>query len=227
MGDFPTTRLSLVDAAAGPHNSESRQALAELCRIYWKPLYTFVRRHGHSAEDAQDLTQSFIARLIEKDTLRAFRSERGRFRTFLLASLKHFLLNEQDAARALKRGGGAAQVPISDAPEPHNDLTPELQFERQWALGLLARVTGRLRAEAEAAGRLEQFQRFKDCLTGDSAPYAALGVELGMSEGAVKTAVHRLRVRYHDVLREEIAMTVGDPEEVGDEIRHLFAAVRR
>jgi DNA-directed RNA polymerase specialized sigma24 family protein len=226
MAEFPTTRISLVGAAVGSSSTESRDALAELCRIYWKPLHLYVCRQGYSAEDARDLTQGFIARMIEKDVLRSFRSQRGRFRSFLLASLKHFLINERDAARALKRGGGVALIPIEDAPEPHDDLTPEHQFERQWALGLLARVTSRLRQESASSGKGEQFHLLKDCLTGDSAPYAELGRELGLSEGAVKAAVHRLKIRYHDVLREEIALTVAHPDDIGDEIRHLFTAVR-
>ena len=222
MTDFPTTRISLIAAAQGP----SREALAELCQIYWRPLFVFVKHSGYGEDDARDLTQGFIARMIEKDVLRHFSAERGRFRSFLLASLKHFLLNQHDAAHALKRGGGAEHIPIEDAPAVPDAHTPERHFERQWALGLLARVTERLRQEAEASAKLGQFERLKDCLTGDSAPYAALAAEWGSSEGAVKSAVHRLRQRYKEVLREEVSRTVATPEEVGDEIRYLFAAVR-
>jgi len=234
--DFPTTRISLVRAAAGGSDRRSREALATLCGMYWYPLYAYVRRCGHHADESQDLTQGFIARLLEKNSLRHFQQERGRFRSFLLASLKHFLANERDAVRAQKRGGGLAPVPLSVALhtgehryclEPRDEMTPDRIFEKQWALGLLNRVLDRLREEAAGSGRGEQFDRLRGCLTGDDnrIGYRELAADLGMSEGAVKVAVHRLRHRFHEALREEIAMTVAGQDEIGDEIRYLLAVL--
>jgi RNA polymerase sigma-70 factor (ECF subfamily) len=234
--DFPTTRISLVRAAAGGSDQRSREALATLCGIYWYPLYAYVRRCGHAADEAQDLTQGFIVRLLEKNSLRHFQEERGRFRSFLLVSLKHFLANERDAVRAQKRGGGLAPVPLSVALhtgerryslEPRDEMTPEKIFEKQWALGLLNRVLDRLREEAAASGKPEQFDRLRGCLTGDDnrIGYRDLAGRLGMSEGAVKVAVHRLRHRFHEALRDEIAITVTHPDEVGDEIRYLLTVL--
>jgi DNA-directed RNA polymerase specialized sigma24 family protein len=231
--EFPTTRITLVRAAAGGPDRQSREALATLCGLYWYPLYAYVRRCGHDAEEAQDLTQGFIARLLEKNSLRHFQQERGRFRSFLLAALKHFLANERDAVRAQKRGGGLAPVPLSVALhtgerryrlEPRDEMTPERIFEKQWALGLLHRVVERLREESVKSGKGQQFDLLRGCLTGDDdrIGYRDLAGKLGMSEGAVKVAVHRLRHRFHEALREEIAMTVTDPIEIGEEIRYLL-----
>lgn len=224
---FPTTRLSLVLAAVVPEGTKSREALADLCRLYWHPLYAYVRRQGYDSDQAQDLTQSFIARLLEKDALRHFRQERGRFRNFLLASLKHFLSNERDAARAQKRGGGTADVPLDRAPEPHDEGTPDKAFARQWALGLIARVMEQVRDECVRSGKAAQFDRLKQCVVGDTqdTSYREIGGELGMSEAAVKVAVHRLRQRFHEALREEILMTVTDEADIGDEIRYLLGAL--
>jgi RNA polymerase sigma factor (sigma-70 family) len=228
MAEFPTTRLSMVQAAAGAPSAKSREALADLCRIYWHPLYDYVRRQGHDADEAQDLTQSFIARLLEKNTLQKFQEQRGRFRSFLLASLKHFLANERDSARAQKRGGGQATVPIDSALDPGDNLTPEKAFERQWAMGVLARVLDRLREEFAQAGKSGHFDKLRGHLTGDddAARYRDLAREMAMTEGAVKVAVHRLRQRFHEALREEISVTVAHPEDIGDEIRYLMAAIR-
>jgi RNA polymerase sigma factor (sigma-70 family) len=231
--EFPTTRISLVRAAAGGSDRQSRDALATLCGLYWYPLYAYVRRRGHDAEEAQDLTQGFIARLLEKNSLRHFQQERGRFRSFLLAALKHFLANERDAVRAQKRGGGLAPLPLGVALhtgerryrlEPRDEMTPERIFEKQWALGLLHRVLERLREESVKSGKGQQFDLLRGCLTGDDdrIGYRDLAGRLGMSEGAVKVAVHRLRHRFHEALREEIAMTVTDPIEIGEEIRYLL-----
>jgi RNA polymerase sigma-70 factor (ECF subfamily) len=227
MPGFPTTRLSLVLVAAGEPDDASREALATLCRAYWQPLYEFVRRRGYSHEEAQDLTQGFIARVLEKNALRAFQQERGRFRTFLLASLKNFLANQRDAAHTLKRGGDASTVPISRIELPH-DITPEKLFEKQWALALVHRVLGRLQEEARGAGRIDRFARLSACLVGDESrmPYAQLARELDMSEGAVKVAIHRLRRRFHEALREEISMTVTEERDISDEIRYLLAALQ-
>jgi RNA polymerase sigma-70 factor (ECF subfamily) len=195
--------------------------------MYWRPLYTYVRRHGHDAAAAEDLTQSFIARLIEKDSLRQFRTERGRFRSFLLVSLKNFLANERDAAQAQKRGGGVAALSLEQAGETRDNTTPDRLFERQWALDVLARAIARVREESARDGKAEQFERLKGHLTGggEALRYRDLGDELHMSETAVKVAVHRLRQRFHDALRNEISMTVTDESDIGDEVRHLMAVL--
>ncbi|MBZ5632410.1 MAG: sigma-70 family RNA polymerase sigma factor [Acidobacteriia bacterium] len=234
--DFPTTRISLVRAAAGGSDRRSREALATLCGMYWYPLYAYVRRCGHDADEAQDLTQSFIVRLLEKNSLRHFQQERGRFRSFLLASLKHFLANERDAVRAQKRGGGLAPLPLNVvlhtgerrySLEPRDEMTPQRVFEKHWAWSLLNRVLDRLREEAAGSGKGEQFDRLRGCLTGDDngIGYRDLARELGMSEGAVKVAVHRLRHRFHEALREEISITVTDPNEISEEIRYLLTVL--
>jgi len=228
MNEFPTTRLSLVLAAAGAPGAKSREALADLCRLYWHPLYSYVRRQGHDADEAQDLTQSFIARLLEKNTLQKFQERRGRFRSFLLVSLKHFLANERDSARAQKRGGGQEPIPIESGFTSSDHLTPEKAFEKQWALGVLARVLVQLREESAQAGKIQHFEKLRGHLTGDddAVRYRDLARELAMTEGAVKVAVHRLRQRFHEALREEISLTVAHPEDIGDEIRYLMAAIR-
>jgi RNA polymerase sigma factor (sigma-70 family) len=225
--EFPTTRLSLVLAASTGEDTQARTALAEVCRIYWRPLYTYVRRQGHEAETAEDLTQSFIARLIEKDALGQFRRERGRFRNFLLASLKNFLANERDSARAQKRGGGVSALPLEQAGDARDSTTPDKLFERQWALDVLSRALDRVRSEATTEGKAVQFDRLKGCLTGAGAlpRYRDLGLELNMTESAVKVAVHRLRQRFHEALRDEISMTVTDESSIGDEIRYLLAVL--
>lgn len=230
---FPATRWSLVLAAKENASPDCRKALAELCRTYWYPLYAFVRRHGHTHEAAQDLTQEFITRLLEKGTFASVEPGRGRFRSFLLAACKHFLANEHDRATARKRGGGRAVLPLdfSDAEgryghEPAHAMTPERLFDRRWALALLDAVLVRLRREYETAGKGELFDRLKGHLTGEgSRPHAEEAAALGMREGAVKVAAHRLRLRYRDLLRDEIGQTLADPAEVDDEIRALFAAL--
>jgi RNA polymerase sigma-70 factor (ECF subfamily) len=233
-GRFATTHWSLVVAAQDLAAPQARAALAELCRAYWYPLYAFIRRQGHDADQAQDLTQEFFARLLEKDGLASVDQAKGRFRSFLLASCRHFLANERDRARTLKRGGDCQFVPIDfqDADgrygrEPGHHETPERLFERRWALALLEQVLARLRSEYEAGGKGRLFERLKGHLTGDSdrEQHGQAGAELGLSPGAVKVAVHRLRRRYRDLLREEIARTVDDPDQVEAEIRDLFAAL--
>ena len=217
MAEFPTTQLSLVLAAAG-----SEPALAELLRIYWPPLYAFVRRQGYGEDDAKDLTQGFVAHLLEHGGLREFQRERGRFRSFLLASLKNFLANQRDRTSAQKRGGGLEPLPLDSGIQPRDNLTPERIFEKQWALAVLDRALQRV----QNAG-IEHFERLRGYLTGedDGVRYAQIGRELGMTEGAVKVAVHRLRRRFHEALREEIAMTVTDESQIGEEIRYLLAAL--
>jgi RNA polymerase sigma-70 factor (ECF subfamily) len=230
---FATTHWSAVLAAGRSDSTRARQALDELCRVYWKPLHAFVRRQGHGADEAQDLTQAFFADLLARQDLARVDPARGRFRSFLLASLTHFLANEWDKARAQKRGGGAIGVPIDtsadtgDWVEPADTLTPEKLFERSWALALLDHVLGQLQRECEAEGNAALFDGLKGTLTGDrpAARYADVGARLGLSEGAIKVAVHRLRARYRERLRAEVGRTVGGPEEIDDEIRFLFAAV--
>jgi RNA polymerase sigma-70 factor (ECF subfamily) len=230
---FATTRWSLVVAAQDRSQPEAGQALAELCRLYWYPLYGYIRSRGRSHDEAQDLTQEFFARLLEKDALAAVDQNKGRFRSFLLAACQHFLANRHDHDCAQKRGGGRQLVSIDFrdadgryAHEPAHDETPERVFERRWALALLERVLARLRGEYEAAGRGRLFECLKSRLTGDrSVPHARAAGELGVSEGAVKVAVHRLRQRYRELLRDEIGQTLDDPGQVEEEIRSLFAAL--
>jgi RNA polymerase sigma factor (sigma-70 family) len=229
---FATTRWSLVVAAQQGAAPEAHDALADLCRLYWYPLYAYIRRRGHDTNQAEDLTQAFFARLLEKDGLAAVTPARGRFRSFLLAACQNFLANERERANALKRGGGrVVSLDLGDADgryrrEPDHSETPERLFERRWALTLLARVLGRLREDYEAAGKGRLFEALKGQLTGDgTAPYAALGEELGMTQAAVKTAVHRLRRRYGELLREEIGETVATQAEIDSEIQALFRAL--
>ncbi|HEV3260198.1 MAG TPA: sigma-70 family RNA polymerase sigma factor [Gemmataceae bacterium] len=231
---FVTTHWSVVVAARENASPEARQALAELCRTYWYPLYAFIRRQGQSADESQDLTQELFARLLEKDFLGAVDRDKGKFRSFLLAACKHFLANERDRARAQKRGGGRDLLSIDGQAaesryrlEPAHSLTPEKLFERRWALTLLDQVLARLREEFVAAGKDKLFEQLKVFLTGDK-PATRQGQaarELGMTEGAVKVAVHRLRGRYRELLQEEIARTLDDPGQVQDEICALFAAL--
>ena len=236
-GSFPTTRITLIHAArngAGPH---AQEALSALCRAYWYPIYAYVRRLGYPAEEAEDLTQGFFTRVLEKHYLRDFQRERGRFRSFLLTSLKHFIANERDWVSAQKRGGARPQLALDDVLqgaerrygiEPRDDLTPERIFERQWALAVLARVQDQLQDEADRTGKRTQFDRVKGLLVGEEsdAGYRALAEELDTTEGALKVAIHRLRQRFKELLRAEIAHTVADPGEVGEELRYLFTALR-
>jgi RNA polymerase sigma-70 factor (ECF subfamily) len=225
----------VVQRAAGRSNTtQSRAALEQLCRNYWQPLYAYVRRTGHSREEAEDLTQEFFARLLAQNTVARADPVRGRFRSFLLASLKHFLANEWQRAQAQKRGGGALLLPLQfetaetrcAQPVAPGD-TPDKAYDRQWALALLEVVLGRLRREYHDSGREELFGSLKEVLGGTRAeiPYRELGARLGLSEGAVKVAAHRLRQRYRELLREEIAHTVAGPEEVEEELKQLFAAL--
>lgn len=227
-----TTHWSMVIAAQGSDSAPGAgRALATLCETYWYPLYVFVRRRGHSSHDAQDLTQAFFEKLLEKNYIGDVIRERGRFRSFLLSSLKHFLANEWDRSQAQKRGGG--QIPISldekDAEaryllEPADPMTAERLFERRWAMTLLDLVLKRLREEMVASGKLEIFEALKDHLmAGTKAPFAEIGLELGMSEGNARVTAHRLKKRYRELLREEIAQTVAEPSEVEDEIRYLIS----
>jgi RNA polymerase sigma-70 factor (ECF subfamily) len=229
--DFATTHWSLVLAARDRAEPGAADALSSLCDLYWYPLYAYVRRRGHGADEAHDLTQEFFARLLEKDFLAAVDRGKGRFRAFLLAACNHFLANERDRARAKKRGGGRPVLSLDDAEgryrtEPAGGLTPEKLFERRWAMALLQQVMTRLRDEFEAKGKGRQFDGLRGFLVGEKgAGYRRAAEELALSEGAVKVAVHRLRQRYRELLYEEIARTVGAPDEVEEEVRALFAAL--
>jgi RNA polymerase sigma factor (sigma-70 family) len=231
---FHTTRWSLVLAAGQAANARSGEALASLCEIYWYPVYAFIRRQGYRAEDSADLTQAFFVCVLEKNYFHDLDPAHGRFRAFLCASLRHFLSNERDRARALKRGGTYPPVSldVENAEgayqlEPRDDLTPEKLFDRRWALLLLERVLTRLRERHVSAGKAELFAHLQGLLTGDSAkvPYAEVANALGMTEGAVKVAVHRLRRQFRDLLVEEIAETVSDVVEIDGEIAYLLRAV--
>lgn len=227
---FVTTHWSVVAAAGRNDTTRAQAALEQLCRSYWHPLYHFVRRRGYSADDAQDLTQEFFARLIQRHAVAAACPQKGRFRSFLLASLKNFLADEWDKARAQKRGGGLA-LPLDFRTEetrletePVAASTPESAYEKRWAIALLEQVYQRLEQEFGAQGKADQFAALRVALSGarSAVPYAELGCQLGMSEGAVKVAVHRLRQRYRVLLRETIADTVAGPDEVEDELRYLL-----
>jgi RNA polymerase sigma-70 factor (ECF subfamily) len=231
---FATTHWSLVAAARDRASPEARDALAELCRAYWYPLYAFIRRKGHAADAAQDLTQEFFTRLLEKDFLGAVDRARGKFRSFLLAACQHFLANEYDRAAAQKRGGGRAHLPLDFRAaedrythEPAHALTPERLFERRWALTLLDDVLVRLQAEFDEAEKGPLFDRLKAFLTqpAETAPYRELAAGLAMTEGALRVAVHRLRRRYRELLEAAIAQTVETPDQVAEEIRCLFTAL--
>lgn len=229
---FVTTHWSVVIAAGRGDSPDGQAALAELCRGYWYPLYAYVRRLGRGPQDAEDLTQAFFARVLEKNFIAAADQEKGRFRTFLLVALKRFLANDWDRQHAQKRGGFATVVSIDQGlaesrfgVEPAHGETPDLLFERQWAMTLLEQVMARLQAECAATDRADRFTLLRGCLTKDDAalPYAEIGARLGMSEAAVKMAVQRLRTRYRELLREEIAKTVASPDDVAAELRHLFS----
>ena len=221
-------------AAGGTDSHGARRALAALCEAYWYPIYAFVRRQGSSAEDAADLTQGYLLQLLEKGALKGLRPEAGRFRSFLFASIKHYLSNERDRARALKRGGGLAPFPLDAEAaesryriEPADSLTPEKLFEKRWATTVLQRAMVRMRSEIAEAGDIGRFERLKNYLTGDDPEpaYRTIAAELGMTESAVGVAVHRLRRRFGESLRAEIAETVADPREIDEEIRYLLSSL--
>ena len=231
---FATTHWSMVVSAGGSHSSEATRALATLCENYWFPLYAFVRRAGYSAEDAQDLTQEFFVRLLAKNYLAVADRQRGKFRSFLLGAMKHFLAKQRRRQGTQKRGGNRPMLSLDfhsgenrySLIEPVDNLTPERMYDKRWALTLLDLVLSRLREEFRTAGKLELFDSLKQFLAGGTAKPAYLEVaeELGMSKGAVKVAVHRLRRRYRKLLKEEIAQTVG-PEALEDELGELLAAL--
>jgi RNA polymerase sigma-70 factor (ECF subfamily) len=231
---FPTTQWSRVLSAGDPDAPLARQSLAELCAAYWYPLYAFIRRRGHDPEQAKDLTQDFFARALEKGLLAEADPTRGRFRSFLRAVCAAFLANRRDWEHAQKRGGGRTALPIDAADaegqyarELADGLTPERIFDRSWALTLLGRVLARLGREYDEAGKATTFEALRGALDGDevAVSYAAVAARLGTTEGAARVAAHRLRRRYGELLRQEIAATLADPAQVDDEIRDLFASL--
>jgi RNA polymerase sigma-70 factor (ECF subfamily) len=231
---FPTTHWSRVVRAGERAGPESRAALAELCEAYWYPLYAFVRRKGLAPDEAADAVQGTFATLLAREGFAAVAPERGRFRSFLMAACAHHIADCRDRDRAARRGGGQAPISIDRreaegrySTEPSHDLTPERLFDRRWATGLLEIAVGRLEAEMAAAGKATLFARLLPALSGgpSAAPHAEIAAELGMTPGAVKMAASRLRRRYGELLREEIARTVADPADVEDEVRALFATL--
>ena len=226
---FVTTHWSVVLRAGRSDTTRARAALENLCQTYWYPLYAYVRRRGYSAADAEDLTQGFFARLLELESLADVRREKGKFRSFLLASMNHYLSDQRDHALARKRDARLTFSLDSKAAEtrygrePVDALTPQRLFERQWAMTLLETVVQRLRREYEAGGRGESFLQLRFAITGDKSevPYLELAERLEVSEEAVRVAVHRLRKRYRELLREEIANTVTTEEEIADELQSL------
>jgi RNA polymerase sigma factor (sigma-70 family) len=232
---FTTTHWSVVLTAQGG-SPAAHEALEKLCRAYWPPIYSFVRREGRSVEEAQDLTQSFFARLLERRDFDAVRKEKGRLRSYLLASLKHFLINERQRTMSIKRGEGRPLISIEELasrerndPGPADTLTADRIYERRWALTVLEQVLARLEQEYRAAGHDELFARFKELLAdeGEGISQAQIAAKMGMTENAVKQAYHRFRQCYRELLREEIAHTVAVPGDIEDELRHLVAVLRQ
>ncbi len=235
-GRFATTHWSVVLTAGQPESTGYRQALEVLCRTYWFPLYAYLRRHGNDAHQAEDYTQAFLAFLLDKHGLRLADPKRGRFRSFLLASLKNFLSNERARAAALKRGGGRKILSLDVenaerkyALKPREELSPDKLFARSWALTVLDRTMDRLGTESANAKKPELFEKLQVYLTADksSVPYREMAGELDMSEGAVRVAAHRMRRRYRELLRDEIAQTVTTEDQIDQEIHDLFAALAR
>jgi RNA polymerase sigma factor (sigma-70 family) len=231
---FATTRWSVVLAAGQGDTPHARAALEKLCQTYWYPLYAYVRRRGHSAEDAQDLTQEFFAQLLERQSLAHVDPKRGRFRAFILTAMNHFLANEWKRNSAKKRGGGQAPLSLDWAAaeerfdlEPADNASPDRIFERLWAITLLGEVLNRLEDEYQSQGKMGLFTALRQSLVGarETQPYAELAAELNMSESAVKVTVHRLRKRYRELIREEIAGTLDASEDVEAEMRHLFSVL--
>ena len=233
---FATTRWSMVVAAGGLESPAAQDALAALCQAYWPPLYAYARRRGHSREEAQDLAQEFFCRLLEKNYVQRADKARGRFRSFLLTAFKHFMANEWDRARAKKRGGGAYIISYDFATaeahwlqEAADQDTPETSYEKQWALRVLDEALVRLRQAYQDAGKERLLDRLEMCLTGipPGMSHKELASSLGMSEGATRTAVHRLRKKYQATLRLTVAETLTDPGSVDDELRHLIEVIAR
>jgi RNA polymerase sigma factor (sigma-70 family) len=234
VAQFNTTHWSVVMLAGETEAPEATAALNTLCHTYWYPLYAYVRRRGHSPEDAQDLTQEFFARLLERKSLKMAAQERGRFRSFLLKSIQHFLINEWVRGQAQKRGSGQKLFSLDEKAgertflqEPSTDLPPECLYDKRWAVTLLERAMQQLSADYAAAGKQEVCDRLKVLLLkeGSAEIYRELGAALGMGEGAAKVAVHRLRLRFREAVRAEIAQTVATPAEIDEELRCLMTAL--
>jgi len=234
--DFTTTHWSLVLAVMDTAPARAFDALEKLCARYWFPIYAFIRRHGYDAHQAEDLTQGFFQFVIERQMLHRAQRDKGRFRNFILASLANFLHNHHDRVSAVKRGGAHVIVSLDEthaeeflAREPENPGTPDQSFERGWAVTLVRRVMENLRAEHADRGRSAVFEALQPHLTGEPAPgeYERLAAMLSMETGALKVALHRLRRRFGELLRREVAYTVAEPEEVEAEIRHLLAVLAR
>lgn len=232
--DFQTTHWSLVLQAAQGSSTQAGEALEKLCRAYWYPLYAYVRRRGYDVAEAQDLTQEYFSRLLAKQYLATIDPDKGRFRSFLLTSMKHFLANEWDRAHRQKRGGGCVTFSIEEAAaeeryqfEPAHEESPEKIFDRRWAQTVLEVVLTRLEQEFSETDKTDLFNELKACLTGDpdASSYVEVAARLGMTESAVKSAAHRLRQRYGELLREEIGQTVASGTEIDEEIRDLCAAL--
>jgi RNA polymerase sigma-70 factor (ECF subfamily) len=233
-GWFQTTRWTMVLAAGQGGTPQAAAALSTLCQTYWYALYTYIRRSGYGPEDAKDLTQGFFGRLVEKDYLKSVIPGRAKFRSFLLVALKRYLANEWHRANRVKRGGGQEFISLDEVDtenrylaEPVDDKSPEKAFDRRWALMLLDRVMQRLEREASQAGKSQWFAQLRVFLSGEEGanPYPELAQRLGLKEGAARVAVHRLRQKYREALRLEIADTVQTPQEIDEEIQDLFAAL--
>jgi RNA polymerase sigma-70 factor (ECF subfamily) len=232
---FATTRWGIVLKAGEGPSAQQAAALAQLCEAYWYPLYAYARRQGAGVEDAQDLTQEFFARLLERNYLDRADPNKGRFRWFLLGAFKHFLSSQRQRARAVKRGGGLVHIPLDEITaekryqdEPSTALDPERLFERAWALTLLARVRAQLREQFEKAGRLERFERLAALLPGghEDKSSAEVAAEMGINEGALRVELHRLKGTYRQLLRTEVAHTVSAPAEIDEELRHLIKVMQ-
>jgi DNA-directed RNA polymerase specialized sigma24 family protein len=232
---FATTHWSVVLQTGDSESPQSMVALEKLCRAYWFPLYAFIRRKGHSEEDAKDLTQQFFARLLERRDFRTVDARKGKFRTFLLAALTHFLSNERDRVMAAKRGGGRTIISLDEMNaeqfsrfEPASDVSPDKLFDWRWAMTLLAQAVVKLRAEMTEAGKLDVFEELKSFLTNDApdGEYAKVAQRLGGNNQSVALQVHRMRQRYRELVRGEVAHTVSSPTEVDEEMRHLLAALQ-
>jgi RNA polymerase sigma-70 factor (ECF subfamily) len=230
MAGFHTTHWSMVLAATNGASPRTEEALGEFCSTYWYPLYAFIRRRGYPAEEAEDLTQEFFARLCDKQLLGTLSPAKGKFRSYLLTTLKFFLANEWHRGQAQKRGGGKIILPIDEMTESRYQAelvekdTPERLFDRQWAWTVLDRVLERIRKEHVAGGKAALFERLRGCLPGadNHHDYATIAAELQMTESSVRMAVYRMRQRYGYLLREEIATTVSTEEEIDEELNHLI-----
>lgn len=231
---FTTTHWSIVLTARDGDSSTAFAALDRLCRDYWRPVYAYVRRDGHGPADAQDLTQEFLSRFVHKEWLNHLKDQRGKFRSFLLTFLKHFLSDQRDRAGAIKRGGGATVIPLDELEVEEQGalglmdaLTAEQTFERRWARDVMSRTCTQLRREYIEGGKGELYSCLNDLQPGEHASpsYAEIGARFGLTEGGIKSAVHRLRRRHRALLRAEIARTVGSESEIDDEIQHLISVL--